>query len=767
MQSKISKSLEAIIERTTNVLRRDDIKTSYIDRLVVELLGESGTFASQLLHSLVGDKGHSVILRRVLRGIITSPKLEVASPEECYALMCQGLSDTVVSKRISTAHVLYYAAQDTSTATSYELRGYDLRAEDILEAIDRIVDDKEQPSPSNLINGAIPMQSESVKQSIEIVGGQTARQVSLDSYGENLTERARRGEIDLVVGRDAEIERVVQILARRKKCNPILIGEAGVGKSAIVEALAQRIAEGRVPEQLRGKELYALDMAMLVAGTKFRGEFEQRMREILDVVERERSVILFIDEIHTIVGAGASQGALDIANMLKPMLARGKVQTIGATTIEEYSQTIERDSALERRFQPVRVEPMSREATREVLSRVAPHYGDYHSVRYSREAIDCCLDLAERYITERHLPDKALDLLDEAGVWARIDTAMRGTEPVVAPEHVLHVASLITGIPRERLSPGRQGRMLTLADHLSEVVVGQRRAAECVARAMLRVEAGLASERRPLGVFLFVGASGVGKTLMAKELARWMTGSERNMVRIDMSEYQERHTLSRLVGSPPGYVGYGEGGELTDAVRRNPYTVLLLDEVDKAHAEVFNIMLPLFDEGRLSDSMGRVVDFSNVVVIMTANIPDERGAKLGYTLGGVDGGVEVCERQRRRAEAIFSKELVNRIDEVVVFNRLTYDDILTIARREVVSLVSRAARRDVELRVADEVANHIAANSVDARYGARELRRSVVAMLEQPLSELIVSGATQQGDVVVAEIVGDEVVLRVERAKVA
>lgn len=767
MQSKISKSLEAIIHRTTNVLKRDGITTSYIDRLVVELLGESGTFASQLLYSLVGDKGHSVVLRRVLRGIISSPSFETTSPEECYALMCQRLSDTVTSKRISTAHVLYYAVLEATTATSHELRGYGLRAEDILEAIDSIVADREPPRALSQNDDSSVAEADSVNPSVEPATGKATRQLSLDSYGENLTERARRGEIDPVIGRDAEIERVVQILARRKKCNPILIGEAGVGKSAIVEALAQRIAEGRVPEPLRGKELYALDMAMLVAGTKFRGEFEQRMREILDVVERERSVILFIDEIHTIVGAGASQGALDIANMLKPMLARGRVQTIGATTIEEYSQTIERDGALERRFQPVRVEPMSLEATREVLCRVAPHYGSHHMVRYSDEAIDTCLDIAERYITERHLPDKALDLLDEAGVWARVETVMRGAESVVESEHVVHVASLITGIPRERLAQRGQGRMLLLAEHLSDVVVGQSHAAESVARAMLRAEAGLSLRHRPLAVFLFVGASGVGKTLMAKELARWMTGSERNMVRIDMSEYQERHTISRLVGSPPGYVGYGEGGELTDAVRRNPYTVLLIDEVDKAHPEVMNIMLQLFDEGRLSDSMGRVVDFSNVVVIMTANLPAERGAKVGYTLGGEECDVEMCERWRLSAEQMLSKELVSRIDEVVVFNRLTYDDILTIARREVASLVLRAAGRGVELHVAEEVVKHIAANSVDARYGARELRRSVVAMLEQPLSELIVRGATEQGGVVVAEMVGGEVVLGVERAKVA
>lgn len=760
MQSKISKSLEAIIERTVSVLRRDGIKTSYIDRLVVELLGESGTFASQLLHSLVGDKGHSVILRRVLHGIITSPILEIASPEECYALMCQRLSEAITSKRVSTAHVLYYAALEGATATRRELRGYDLRAEDLLEAIDSIVDDRELPALSDAKSDAVPMQPEGDRQSIEVDVTEPKRQTSLDSYGENLTERARRGELDPVVGRDVEIERVVQILARRKKCNPILIGEAGVGKSAIVEALAQRIAEGSVPEQLRGKELYALDMAMLVAGTKFRGEFEQRVREILDVVERERNVILFIDEIHTIVGAGASQGALDIANMLKPVLARGKVQTVGATTLEEYRQTIERDGALERRFQPVRVEPMSREATREVLSRVAPHYGHHHAVSYSSEAIDCCLDLAERYIPERHLPDKALDLMDEAGVWARIETTMRGAEPMVVPEHVVHVASLITGIPRERLAPRGQGRMLSLADHLSDVVVGQRRAAESVARAMLRAEAGLMSEHRPLGVFLFVGVSGVGKTLMAKELARWMTGSERGMVRIDMSEYQERHSVSRLVGSPPGYVGYGEGGELTEAVRRNPYTVLLLDEVDKAHAEVFNIMLQLFDEGRLSDSMGRVVDFSNVVVIMTANMPNERGAKVGYRLGSMECDAEARERWRRRAEQMFSKELVNRIDEVVVFNRLNYDDILNIARRQVASLVLRAAGRGVELRVMEEVVQHIAAESVDVRYGARELRRSVVTKLEQPLSEIVVRG-TPRGVVVVAEMVDGEVALRI------
>lgn len=760
MQSKISKSLAAIIERTVLMLSNEAIVSSYVDRLVVELLGESGTFASRLLCSLVGDRAHSVVMRRVLRSIISSPHPEISSPEECYARMCQSLGDSIVAKRISTAHVLYYAALDTKTATSYELRGYGITPEDILVAIDNIVKDREQETDDKSASEDIQPQRGSLRENLQQIAAVSKQAVSLDSYGENLTERARRGEIDPVVGRDGEIERVVQILSRRKKCNPILIGEAGVGKSAIVEAIAQRIVEGRVPEPLRGKELYALDMAMLVAGTKFRGEFEQRMRQILEVVERERGVILFIDEIHTIVGAGANQGALDIANMLKPMLARGGVQTIGATTIEEYRQTIERDGALERRFQPVRVEPMSLQAARQVLRCVAEHYGSYHAVRYSDEAIESCLELSERYITERHLPDKAIDLLDEAGVWARIETAMRGAEPVAEPSHVAHVTSLITGIPLERLIPSRRSSMLELTQRLSEVVIGQSEAIESVARGLLRAEAGLTSGHRPLGVFLFVGTSGVGKTLMAKEIARHLTGSQRGMVRIDMSEFQERHSLSRLVGSPPGYVGYGEGGELTEAVRRNRYAVLLFDEVDKAHADVHNLMLQLFDEGRLTDSMGRVVDFRNTVIIMTANLPTERSAAVGYGVPKGDDSAEKRARIRSRVAAMLSTELINRIDEVVLFKTLTEEDIEAIVQREVAALAQRALGRGVELHLAEGVVEHIVSHSIDTRYGAREVRRNVAAIIEDPLSEIIVRGKAEQRSVV-AEVVEGRVVMRV------
>ena len=763
MKSKVSKSFEAIISRTTLMLRREGIATSFVDRLVVEVLGDEATFGYALLQSLVGEQGLSVVMRRVVQRIISNPVAESLTPELCYMRMCEEISQKVKAKRISTAHLLYYATQDEGTATADELRGYGIRAEDILDAIARAVGEEdseptkeaEQPKQENLLPSMV----------VEVESKPTSARSKLDAFGQNLTDMARRGEIDPVVGRDAEIARVVQILSRRKKCNPLLIGEAGVGKSAIVEGLAQRVAEGRVPEALARKELYVLDMATLVAGTKFRGEFEQRMHELLEAIENERDIILFIDEIHTIVGAGANQGALDVANMLKPALARGKMQLIGATTPDEYRTSIERDSALERRFQSVRVEPTTKESTLDILSQLESYYSDYHGVTYTREALRACVDLADNYIPDRHFPDKAIDLMDEAGVWACVEAGMEQGSRVVEPHHVAHVTHLITGIPLESLSGDERQRLSELRNHLERVVVGQQEVASHLAKSLVRLRAGLKQVNRPWGVFLFIGSTGVGKTLMAKEIAQWLRPAKQNLIRFDMSEYGERHTLSRLIGAPAGYVGYGEGGLLSEAVRRNPNSVLLFDEIDRAHPDIYNLMLQIFDEGYFTDTLGRRIDCRHTLIILTTNLGasslGEGSRRVGFQRNeqplSSSADRDKCLRE---VESHFSKEFLGRVDEVLVFNELGFADLCQITRIELDSLAQRAESLGLNLRVEEGVAEHIASLAQKRRQGARAIKRLVATMIETPLSEQLLFGplssqecrvVVEDGEVVVAD----------------
>lgn len=763
MKSKVSKSFEAIISRTTLMLRREGIATSFVDRLVVEVLGDEATFGYALLQSLVGEQGLSVVVRRVVQRIISNPVMESLTPELRYMKMCEELGQSIEAKRISTAHLLYYATQDEGTATAEELRGYGIRAEDILDAIARAVGggdsesvgESEQTKSDDLLPSMV----------VEVESRPTSARSKLDAFGQNLTDMARRGEIDPVVGRDAEIARVVQILSRRKKCNPLLIGEAGVGKSAIVEGLALRVVEGRVPNSLARKEIYILDMATLVAGTKFRGEFEQRMHELLEAIESECDTIIFIDEIHTIVGAGANQGALDVANMLKPALARGKIQLIGATTPDEYRTSIERDAALERRFQGVRIEPTTRESTLDILSQLEAYYSQYHGVTYSREALRACVDLADNYIPDRHFPDKAIDLMDEAGVWACVEAGMEQGSRVVEPHHVAHVTHLITGIPLESLSANERQRLSNLQSHLERVVVGQQEVASHLAKSLVRLRAGLKQVNRPWGVFLFVGSTGVGKTLMAKEIAQWLRPTKQNLIRFDMSEYGERHTLSRLIGAPAGYVGYGEGGLLSEAVRRNPNSVLLFDEIDRAHPDIYNLMLQIFDEGYFTDTLGRRIDCRHTLIILTTNLGanslGEGSRRIGFQRNeqSLSSSVDrdTCLRE---VESHFSKEFLGRVDEVLVFNELGFADLCQIARLELDSLAQRAELLGLNLRVEEGVVEHIASLAQKRRQGARAIKRLVATMIETPLSEQLLFGplssqecrvVVEDGEVVVAD----------------
>jgi ATP-dependent Clp protease ATP-binding subunit ClpC len=560
----------------------------------------------------------------------------------------------------------------------------------------------------------------------------------IDKYATNLTHAARNGDIDPVVGRTREIGRLVQILGRRKKNNPVLIGEPGVGKTAVVEGLALLMAAPDAPASLRGKEIYSLDIASLVAGTKYRGEFEQRIKELLAELTSNRNVILFIDEIHTIVGAGSTQGSLDTANILKPALARGELQCIGATTLDEYRENIEADGALERRFQKVLVEPSSRAETLEILTNIQPVYERHHTVHYTAEALAACVDLADRYITDRHLPDKAIDIMDEAGSRA----SLGGATSVGAPE-IEAVVTSMTGIPVERISQNEKERLGTMNDALSGRVIGQSEAVGKVVRSIQRSRAGLKSPDKPIGVFMFVGPTGVGKTHLTKELAKWMFDRPDALIRIDMSEYSEKHNVSRMIGSPPGYVGYNEGGQLTEAVRRQPYAVVLFDEIEKAHPDVFNIMLQIFDDGQLTDGNGRKVDFRNTVIIMTSNVGSrslaQKAPPVGYRKPD-DEAPDTGGHYRAALAQTFAPEFINRIDDIVVFNTLSSADVERIVGLELDELSARAASLGIKLTTTACARKRLAEMGYDPRYGVRALKRTILDTVEEPLAALIISG---------------------------
>jgi ATP-dependent Clp protease ATP-binding subunit ClpC len=638
---------------------------------------------------------------------------------------------------------------------------------------------------------------------------------TLDQLGVNLTAMAKAAQLDPVIGREKEIERVIQILSRRTKNNPALIGEPGVGKTAIAEGLAHRIVKGDVPETLQGKRVLTLDIGSLVAGTKYRGEFEERLKKIIEELRHAHDVILFIDELHTLVGAGAAEGAVDAANILKPSLARGELQCIGATTLDEFRKYIERDAALERRFQPVMVEEPSIEETVDILMGIRSRYEDHHKVSISDDAVKASSELSARYITDRFLPDKAIDLMDEAASRVRLrystvpaevkeaqkeldrvitdkDQAMEAQQyelastlrqqerqqqdklqqakadwllaqsqkrPEVTDEDIAEVVSMWTGIPVKKLAEEETQKLLKMEEALHAKVIGQDVAVTTIARAVRRARAGLKDPRRPIGVFFFVGPTGTGKSHLARSLAEFMFGSVDNTVKIDMSDYMERHNVSRLVGSPPGYVGYEEGGQLTETVRRKSYCVILLDEIEKAHPEVFNMLLQIFDEGRLADAKGRSVDFRNTIIIMTSNLAQKMlksEAALGFrgkVEGGDDPGLAAAyermkERVQEEMKRFFRPEFLNRIDATVVFQPLNRAEIRQIVELELVSVRKQLASQEITLIVSDEAKDHIASVGYDSNFGARPLARSIQNEIADPLAEMLLQGKFHAGDTV-------------------
>ncbi len=644
----------------------------------------------------------------------------------------------------------------------------------------------------------------------------------LDQYGRDLTAAAKNNELDPVIGRDTEIERIIQILSRRTKNNPILLGEPGVGKSAVVEGLAQKIVQGSVPENLKNKRLIALDLTGMLAGAKYRGEFEERLKGAINELKKAGNIILFIDEVHTLVGAGAAEGAIDAANIIKPMLARGEMQTIGATTLNEYRKYIEKDAALERRFQPVTVNPPSPEEAVQILMGLRDKYEAHHKVIISDEAIKEAVNLSDRYISDRFLPDKAIDLIDEAASRVRINSitvpqdmkeledklkalsaekeeaisqqnyeraaSVRDEEkaikedmekrrkewndktqtekPVVTAEHIAEIVSSWTGIPVKRLTQDEADRLLHLEEVLHKRVIGQDEAVAAVSRAVRRAYAGLKDPKRPIGSFIFLGPTGVGKTELCKALAEALFGDSSAMVRIDMSEYMEKHTTARLIGAPPGYVGYDEGGQLTEKIRRKPYSVVLLDEIEKAHPDVFNVLLQILEDGRLTDGKGRTVDFKNTVIIMTSNVGAQniRDKKtLGFSSGTPQGEKEyeeIKDIMTSELKKTFRPEFLNRIDEIIVFHPLREADIKEIASLMLSQVIKRLEERGVYLTVTDAARDLLAKKGFDSVYGARPLRREIQRTVEDRLSEELLAGTIKLSDKVLLDAEEDKITIK-------
>ena len=813
MQIKISKALEGVIARTTFDTAKAKLDHSLKDSLMLQILREDGSMAYRMLAAHLKDWELYQISLCIERDIAAAQS-EGANPEEFFvqyvATLKQRFPD---AKRISTAHAMMDILDDGSTATSKVMKSYGIDSSLVAAEMDSFIADSRPTLESDmrLLDYGDSLQPDSKPSDM------------VSRFGVDLTQLAREGRLDPVVGREQEIKRVIQILSRRKKNNPILVGEAGVGKSAIVEGLALMIASGDVPYTIADKSIVSLDVSSLVAGTKFRGEFEERMQQLIDELKRAKNTIIFIDEIHTIVGAGSTQGSLDTANILKPALARGELQTIGATTLDEFRENIEKDAALERRFQKVVVEPSTAEQTLQILHNIAPNYERHHRVRYSEEALQACVDLTGRYITDRYFPDKAIDVMDEVGSRAHLATSekpesVRELEQMIADtrqarkqaiealvydraasarlreialrsrldesksawrrslemnpvevtaEDVARVITSITGIPAERLNDGETERLRGLEGHLASRVIGQGEAVARVSRSIRRSRAGLKDENRPMGVFMFVGPTGVGKTLLAKELSKWMFDDRQGLIRIDMSEYGERHNVARLIGSPPGYVGYGEGGQLTEAVRRHPYSVVLFDEIEKAHPEVFNTMLQIFDEGRLTDGSGRVVDFRNTVIIMTSNVGSRnvaaKSVHVGYSTSSKNEIVEAAPRDeyRRALESTFAPEFLNRIDDIIQFRSLEEADVERIVDLELGGMFERIGRLGYNIRITAGARRSLASMGYEQRYGARSLKRVIAEHVEEPLSNMIIDGGLCEGDTIVVEKSKNGVALKV------
>jgi len=709
---------------------------------------------------------------------------------------------------VGTEHLLLGLLRETEGIAAQVMMNLGLRLEDVRQEVLNLlgagVDTNEPPGLDMKMGGPA------------IAGKPKSKTPALDSFGRDLTQLAADGELDPVIGRKREIERLIQILCRRTKNNPVLLGEAGVGKTAIVEGLSQQIINKQVPELLKDKRIVVLDLAMMVAGTKYRGQFEERIKAVINEVRRAKSVILFIDELHTLVGAGGAEGAIDASNVLKPALSRGEVQCIGATTLDEYRKHIEKDGALERRFQTIIVEPPSKDETLDILRGLQDRYEAHHRVRFTDEALFQAVELSTRYITGRCLPDKAIDVVDEAGARVRLknmtpppnltelevkieklqrekDEAVRSADyeraaslrdqsqqmlndktqmqkkwyeenkeatGVVDAEIIAEVVSNMTGVPLTRLEKKETQRLLELEAEIHKLVVSQDEAIAAVSKAVRRSRSGMKDPNRPMGCFIFLGPSGVGKTLLAQALAEFMFSDRNALVRLDMSEFMEKHNVSRLVGAPPGYVGYEEGGQLTERIRRRPYAVLLLDEIEKAHPDVYNILLQIMDEGRLTDSFGRSIDFKNVVVIMTSNI----GAELIKNSNGFGFGKKTPEANyekmrdmlHKEVERYFRPEFLNRVDDIIVFKPLSKENLRTIVEYELSKVFKRLTEHGLKLELADRAKEFLIEKGYNPEFGARPLRRAIEHYIEDPLSEAVLRGEFKGKNLIKIDVQDEE-----------
>jgi ATP-dependent Clp protease ATP-binding subunit ClpC len=801
----------AVLTWAQEEARTRGAKAMDTEHILLGLLRQRESVAVQVLKSMGLDPNQ--ILEEINTSTETNPaasSIEAASPSAKRVLQMAGEESLRLGHSwIGTEHLLLglLREEDGLAARIITRQGGDL--------------EKAREEVIKRVGGSLSGSSLGDSESRGSLGGRARRgdkrTPTLDNYGRDLTEMASQGKLDPVIGREKEIERVIQILSRRTKNNPVLIGEPGVGKTAVVEGLAQAINDGTVPQMLKGRRVVTLDLAALVAGTKYRGEFEERLKKVLEEIRRAGDVILFIDEMHTIIGAGGAEGAIDASSILKPMLARGELQCIGATTLDEYRKYVEKDAALERRFQPVMVSEPTVEETLDILKGLRDRYEAHHKVKYTDEALASAVRLSDRYVTDRFLPDKAIDLIDEAGSRVRmkafeapmehknleadIERLAKEKESAVArqeferaaefrdkeqelrklleekkkewqkhdipekstvtDEDIATIVSDWTGIPVNKLATAETERLLSLEEELHKRVIGQDEAVAAVARAVRRSRAGLGDPKRPIGSFIFLGPTGVGKTELARSLAEALFNDEDAMVRLDMSEYQERHTVSRLVGAPPGYVGYDEGGQLTEAVRRRPYSVVLLDEIEKAHPDVFNVLLQVLEDGRLTEARGRTVDFRNTVIIMTSNAGAEAihgKAVLGFTAARDTerAHVEMKDRVMDAVKAIFRPEFLNRVDEIIVFHALGVDHLKSIVDLQLSAVMSRLKESTgIEIVVTNEAKEKLIREGTDPNYGARPLRRAIQRLVEDPLSDMVLRGEFGPNQTVVVDL-GDD-----------
>ena len=805
--------------RQVVVLAQDEaraLKHNYIgtEHILLGLLREEEGLAARVLESLdiTVEEVRAQVARIVGQGDeVTTGQIPFTPRAKKVLELALREALSLGHNYIGTEHILLGLVRENEGVAARILLDFDADAEKIRNEIIRMLS-----GPGRRQAGASAPAGEKSKSS-----------KLLDQFGRNFTKQAQEGKLDPVVGRQTEIERIMQILSRRQKNNPVLIGEPGVGKTAVVEGLAQRISTGAVPELLKGKQIYSLDLAALVAGSKYRGEFEERLKKVMKEISQRGDIILFIDELHNLVGAGAAEGAIDAASILKPALARGEIQTIGATTLDEYRKYLERDAALERRFQQVRVEEPSIDETVQILRGLRDRYEAHHRCKISDDALHAAAVLADRYIQDRHLPDKAIDLIDEAGSRIRIQTMsappryreleeeidkvradkeaaieaqefekaaqLRDKErkltqkkkeleddwrnqadeeqPEIGEDEIADIVSMWTGIPVFKLTEAESQKLIHMEDELHKRVIGQHQAIVAVSKSIRRARAGIKDPKRPTGSFIFLGPSGVGKTELARTLAEFLFSDEDAMIQVDMSEYMEKHSVSRLVGSPPGYVGYDEGGQLTEAVRRKPYSVLLLDEIEKAHPDVFNILLQILEDGKLTDSQGRKVDFRNTIVIMTSNLGAAQISKnqtLGFSVGDEEGLTydEMKERVMSELKKVFRPELLNRIDEVIVFHKLERAEIL-----EVVDLLMKRVREEMAkhgtvIELTDDARELLVDQGYDPAMGARPLRRAIQRLIEDPLADFILGRELTPASTIIVDKrenpVGDESLVEIK-----